>query len=167
MNELPGNRYTEVMKRVLIGNDHGAVEVKQRIVAHLVSRGFQVENRGVDTEDSVDYPDIAATVCHELNAAAGTDNPYAFAVLCCGTGIGISISANKIDGIRCALPQNGYAAQMAREHNNANVLAFGGRVDYPEPIETMLDAFIDSTPEGGRHAKRVSKIMALEQSDRE
>jgi ribose 5-phosphate isomerase B len=152
------------MKRILIGNDHGAVQVKERIVAHLTARGFQVENRGVDTEDAVDYPDIAVTVCNELNAAAAAGEPYAFAVLCCGTGIGISISANKIPGIRCAVPQNSYAAQMAREHNDVNVLAFGGRINYPDPLEAMLDAFIDSVPAGGRHARRVSKIMALEQS---
>lgn len=150
------------MNRIIIGNDHGAVDLKLRIVAHLESRGFTVHNCGVDDESSVDYPDIAATVCREFLDAHAAGTPYALGILCCGTGIGISISANKIHGIRCALPQNIFAAQMAREHNNANFLAFGGRIAYHEPLEAMIDAFLDSTPEGGRHANRVSKIMALE-----
>lgn len=151
------------MARVIIGNDHGAVDLKNRIVRHLEKKGHSVVNRGVNSDGSVDYPDIAQDVCEEFLAAehAGED-PYDFAVVCCGTGIGVSISANKINGIRCALPQNIFAARMAREHNNANALAFGGRVKYVEPVEKMLDAFIESMPEGGRHANRVKKIMDLE-----
>jgi ribose 5-phosphate isomerase B len=149
--------------RVIIGNDHGAVALKERILRHLEQRGYTVINRGVDTEDSVDYPDIAREVCREFKEAlAAGAEPFDFAVLCCGTGIGVSISANKIHGIRCALPQNTFAARMAREHNNVNAIAFGGRIDYVDPVEAMLDAFIDTTPEGGRHANRVKKIMELE-----
>ena len=149
--------------RVIIGNDHGAVALKGRIVRHLERRGYAVVNRGVDTEDSVDYPDIAREVCREFKEAlTAGDEPFDFAVLCCGTGIGISISANKIRGIRCAMPQNTFAARMAREHNNVNAIAFGGRIEYADPVEAMLDAFIDTAPEGGRHANRVNKIMALE-----
>ncbi len=152
------------MGRVIIGNDHGAVNLKQKIVRHLENRGFTVVNRGVNGDDSVDYPDIAQDVCEEFLATehAGED-PYEFAILCCGTGIGVSIAANKVRGIRCALPQNIFAARMAREHNNANALAFGGRIKYEEPVEAMLDAYIDSRPEGGRHANRVRKIMELEE----
>ena len=146
------------MKRVIIANDHGAIEIKQQLQAHLESRGYSVENIGVDSPDSVDYPDLAQTAC----GAFLQDGGYAFGVLCCGTGIGISISANKIKGIRCALPQNIYAATMGREHNNANFIAFGGRIDYVEPVEKMLDAFIDADFGGGRHGRRVEKIMGLE-----
>ncbi len=145
------------MKRVVVANDHGAVEVTSKIVEHLKSRGFEVKYLGVSSEDSVDYPDMAAKACGEFLAGG-----FAFGVVCCGTGIGISISANKIDGIRCALPQNVFAAQMARSHNNANFIAFGGRIAYQEPVLEMLDAYIDSPFEGGRHATRVNKIMALE-----
>ena len=87
---------------------------------------------------------------------------YDFGILCCGTGIGISISANKMKGIRCALPQNAYAAKMCRCHNDANFIAFGGRIEYPEPVTDILDAYIDAEFEGGRHAGRISKMMALE-----
>lgn len=151
------------MRRVIIGNDHGAVDLKKRIVRHLEARGLTVVNRGVNSEDAVDYPDVAQDICEEFLASRrGGEDPYDFAVLACGTGIGMSISANKIRGIRCALPQNIFAARMAREHNDVNALAFGGRVTYQERVEDMLDAFIDSTPESGRHANRVRKIMELE-----
>lgn len=162
-------------KRVLIGNDHGAVDLKVRLVKHLEERGYAVENCGVDREDSVDYPDIAQLVCGRLLEASRQGQPrhgqpqqdqetepFEFAILCCGTGIGISIAANKIRGIRCALPQNIFAATMAREHNDANVIAFGGRIAYGEPVEEMLDAFMDARHQGGRHQTRVCKITALE-----
>lgn len=145
------------MKRVVLANDHGAVDIGKQIADHLQSRGFEVNHLGVFSTDSVDYPDMAAKACGEYLGGG-----YAFGVVCCGTGIGISISANKIDGIRCALPQNVFAAKMAKSHNNVNFIAFGGRIDYPEPVLDMLDAFIDSEFEGNRHAKRVDKIMSLE-----
>lgn len=144
-------------KKVVIANDHGAIEIKQRIVKHLENRGYSVNDLGVNSEESVDYPDYAEKAWKEFLM-----NPYEFGIVCCGTGIGISISANKLEGIRCALPQNSFAAHMAKAHNNANFLAFGGRIEYQEAIEQMLDAFIDHEFEGGRHAKRVAKIMALE-----
>ncbi len=146
------------MKRIIIANDHGAVAIKNQIVKHLESRGFSVDNVGVDSEDSVDYPDMAEKACTRFLKDGG----YEFGIVCCGTGIGISISANKVKGIRCALPQNVYAAQMAKEHNNANFIAFGGRIDYPETVEEMLDIFIDTEFGGDRHARRVNKMMGLE-----
>jgi ribose 5-phosphate isomerase B len=147
------------MKHVVVANDHGAVELGKQIVEHLETRGFSVQHLGVFASDSVDYPDIAEQACKEYLKGG-----YEFGVVCCGTGIGVSIAANKIDGIRCALPQNSYAASMARCHNDANFIAFGGRVDYPEPVSAMLDAYIDSLFEGDRHQKRVDKIMALQHS---
>lgn len=147
------------MKRVIIGNDHGAVALKFRIMNFLKKKGYEVVNMGVDTEDSVDYPDIAKAVCAEYKKGG-----FEFGILGCGTGIGVSISANKIEGIRCALPQNTFAAEMAKAHNNANFLAFGGRIDYPEPVEAMISRFIDTTFLGGRHERRVEKIMALEKA---
>ena len=146
------------MKRIIIANDHGAVAIKQQIVKHLESRGYTVDNIGVDTEDSVDYPDMAEKACKQFLK----DGNYEFGIVCCGTGIGISISANKVKGIRCALPQNVFAAQMAKEHNNANFIAFGGRIEYPETVEKMVDTFIDTDFGGDRHARRVNKMMELE-----
>ena len=145
------------MKKVVVANDHGAIEITKQIVDHLTKRGYLVNHLGVTTTESVDYPDMAAQACGEFLAGG-----YEFGVVSCGTGIGISMAANKVDGIRCALLQNVFTATMAKSHNDANFIAFGGRVKYTEPIEDMLDAYIDSPVEGGRHAKRVKKIMALE-----
>ncbi len=143
--------------KIIIGNDHGAVELKQQIIKHLESKGFECENIGVDTGDSVDYPDIAKDACTQFLAGG-----YDYGILCCGTGIGISISANKFHGIRCALPQDCFAAKATRNHNNPNFIAFGGRIEYKDSVEDMLDAFFDNVFEGGRHQIRVDKIMALE-----
>lgn len=147
----------EKMSKVVVANDHGAIELTLSIVAHLEERGFEVNHLGVTSPDSVDYPDMATKACGEYLAGG-----YDFGIVCCGTGIGISISANKVDGIRCALPQNIFAATMAKEHNNANFIAFGGRIEYSENVLDMVDAFIDSSFQGGRHQKRVDKIMAIE-----
>ena len=144
-------------RKIVMANDHGAVELAARLKKHLEERGFIVNYLGTATEDSVDYPDMAEKACREyLNGG------YEFGIVCCGTGIGISISANKIKGIRCALPQDSFAAEMTKRHNDANFLAFGGRVEYKEDPIKMLDAYIDAEYEGGRHARRIAKMMALE-----
>ena len=146
------------MKKVVVANDHGAVELTASIVKHLEERGYEVNYLGVAEKKSVDYPLMAKAACDEFNKCG-----YEFGVLCCGTGIGISISANKIHGIRCALPQNCYAAKMAKEHNAANFIAFGGRIDYPEAVLDMLDAYLDaSVSMEERHANRRAEMMALE-----
>ncbi len=145
------------MKKVVLGADHGGYELKNKIAQYLRDRGFATENVGVDSPVSVDYPDMAEKACLEFNKGG-----YEFGVVCCGTGIGISISSNKMKGIRCALPQNIYSARMSKEHNNANFIAFGGRINYTEPVEKMIDAFIDAEFQGDRHARRVDKIMGLE-----
>ncbi|MDY4889647.1 MAG: RpiB/LacA/LacB family sugar-phosphate isomerase [Sphaerochaetaceae bacterium] len=145
------------MARIVLANDHGAVEIAALIKDHLQKRGFDVTYLGVGSPESVDYPDKAEEAVNEFRKGG-----YEFGVLCCGTGIGISLAANKMNGIRCALPQNSYAAKMSREHNNVNFIAFGGRIEYQDKIEDMLDAYIDSTFQGGRHERRVEKIMSLE-----
>ena len=143
--------------KVVIGIDHGALNIKQEIIDHLKQRGYEVKDVGVFSEESVDYPDKAVDAVQEFRKGG-----YDFGVVCCGTGIGISISANKMRGITCALPQNSFAARMAYEHNKANFIAFGGRIEYQEPISRILDAFIDAEFAGGRHARRVKKINELE-----
>ena len=146
------------MKKVVVANDHGAIELTASIVKHLKEKGFEVNYLGVSEKKAVDYPLMAKAACEEFNKGG-----YDFGVLCCGTGIGISMSANKIHGIRCALPQNSYAAKMAKEHNAANFIAFGGRIDYPEPVLEMLDAYLDAQVSlEERHAKRREEMMALE-----
>lgn len=150
------------MSKVVVANDHGAVELASNIVEFLKSKGYEVNYLGTYTEDSVDYPDMAEKACKEFLKGS-----YEFGILCCGTGIGISMAANKIKGIRCALPQNCYAARMAKEHNNANFIAFGGRIDYPESVTDMINAFISTAPsEEIRHINRVAKIMRLEEQGR-
>jgi len=110
---------------------------------------------GVDTTASVDYPDIARKA-----AAAYLGGRYDFGILCCGTGIGISIAANKVPGIRCALVFDLFMAEMCKCHNDANFLAFGGRITYHTPVIDMIEKFMSSEFEGGRHAVRVNKIEA-------
>ncbi|MDA3811305.1 MAG: ribose 5-phosphate isomerase B [Spirochaetaceae bacterium] len=142
---------------ILIGNDHGAIELKEEIVKHLKSKGYIINDLGAGEGESCDYPDKAEELCNEL-----LGGEYKFGILLCGTGIGISISANKIEGIRCALPQNLFAAEMCKLHNNANVIAFGGRIEYGDSVTDMIDKYMATDFEGGRHEKRVNKIMALE-----
>lgn len=138
---------------ILIANDHGAVDLKNEIAASLCGLGHTVENLGVDTSDSVDYPDMAKKATSRY-LTGGFD----FGILCCGTGIGISIAANKVRGIRCALVFDLFTAEMSKRHNNANFLSFGGRNNYSVPIIEMIKTFIASEYEGGRHAMRVEKI---------
>ncbi len=144
---------------IAIGSDHGGFELKNEIIKHLKKRGFTVEDFGTFSKDSVDYPDIAKAVCEPV--AAGK---FSFGILVCGTGIGISIAANKIKGIRAALCADPYSAAKAKQHNNANVITLGGRVTGPDLAMTIVDAYIDADFEGGRHQKRVDKIMDLEQN---
>jgi ribose 5-phosphate isomerase B len=143
--------------RIVIANDHGAVALKKKLSTWLKEQGHEVVNLGVDVEDRVDYPDMAVAACSEYKKGG-----YDFGILLCGTGIGVSIAANKIDGIRCALVWDRFTATMAREHNNANFIAMGGRVEYPLPPTEILSAFMGAKFQGGRHAERVAKIMELE-----
>ena len=143
--------------RIVIANDHGAVALKKELVAWLKAGGHEVVNLGVDIEDRVDYPDMAGAACAEFKKGG-----YDFGVLLCGTGIGMSIAANKVSGIRCALVHDLYTASMAREHNDANFLAMGGRVEYAVPPVDILASYMGADFQGGRHAERVAKIEEME-----
>ena len=144
--------------KVVVGSDHGGFELKEVLKKHLEDKGFDVTDVGAYDTNSVDYPDIAVKACEKV-----TSGEFDFGVLVCGTGIGISIAANKVDGIRCALVSNEYCAEMTKRHNNANMLAFGGRVTGPDLAKNILDAYINAEFEGGRHQKRVDKISAIEE----
>ena len=140
---------------ITIGSDHGAVALKDEVKMVLKEyEDIKVTDVGTFGTESVDYPDIAEKVCADV-----TSGKADLGIVLCGTGIGISIAANKVKGIRCALCNDVYSAKKAREHNNANVLAMGGRVLGFGPVR----AFVESSFEGGRHARRVNKIMAIEQ----
>lgn len=142
---------------IVIGCDHGGFELKQALIRHLESIGEEVKDCGTYDASSVDYPDIAEKTCKEYLRGG-----YDFGILICGTGIGISIAANKIDGIRCALVGTEYAAEMTKRHNDANMLAFGGRVTGSELAISILNAYMRAQFEGGRHQGRIDKIHALE-----
>ncbi|MBE7022761.1 MAG: ribose 5-phosphate isomerase B [Ruminococcaceae bacterium] len=142
---------------IIIGSDHGAFELKNVLKEYLTSMGKEVCDCGTYDSSSVDYPDIAQKVCEKVKEEGSE-----FGILLCGTGIGISIAANKIDGIRCALLNTEYAAAKAKQHNNANVIAMGGRVVGPDLAKSILDAFMNAEFEGGRHQNRLDKIHALE-----
>lgn len=143
--------------RIVMANDHGAVALKKEIASWLEAAGHEVRNLGVDDDERVDYPDMAEAACKEF-ARGG----YDFGILLCGTGIGISMAANKIAGIRCALVHDAFTAQMARVHNDANFIALGGRVSYPIPPTAIVEAFMKARFEGGRHTVRIDKIAKLE-----
>jgi len=143
--------------KIAISNDHGGVELKKAIVKYLESLGFQVINNGTDTEDSVDYPDFA-----EITAMQVKNKQADFGIVICGTGIGASITANKFRGIRAALCHNVFTAKMAKKHNNANVIALGGRVLNPGEGIKIMEAFLNEKFEGERHQRRIDKIKAIE-----
>lgn len=143
--------------KLAIGSDHGGIHLKEALKQHLAERGIEVNDVGTYTEESCDYPDIALKVCREITAGNVERG-----ILVCGTGIGMSIAANKVDGIRAALCGDVFSATMSREHNNANVICLGERVLGQGLATCILDAWLDTAFAGGRHARRVDKIMAIE-----
>jgi len=148
---------------IAIGSDHGGYNLKMEIIKHLEKNGYEVKDFGTSSCDSVDYPDIALPV-----AKAVISGECEKGILVCGTGIGISIAANKVPGIRAALCTDTYMARMAREHNNANVLALGGRVLGPGLALDIVKTFIE-TPFSGeeRHQRRIDKISSIEKNYKE
>lgn len=139
--------------KIVIGADHAGFNAKQEVAEFLRKRGIAVEDWGTHSEESCDYPDIAQRV-----AKAVVDGSFDLGILVCGTGIGMSISANKVPGIRAALCQDAFSARMARQHNDSNILCLGGRVTGVGPMLDIVAAYISSEFEGGRHAQRVGKI---------
>ena len=136
-----------------IATDHAAYKIKSLVIDILEDLGCEVVDLGPENSDRVDYPDFAHKLCLEVLKDEGS-----FGVLICGTGIGMSLAANRHKGIRAALCHDAYTAQMAREHNDANVICFGERVVGMGVIESMLKTFVESEFEGGRHENRVKKI---------
>ena len=144
--------------KITIGSDHGAVALKEEVKTVLEEfSDIEVTDVGTFGTDSVDYPDIAEKVCKDVTSGAADRG-----IVLCGTGIGISIAANKIKGIRAALCNDVYSARMSREHNNANVLAMGGRVTGFGPAGEIVRVWVTTEFAGERHERRVNKIMALE-----
>ena len=136
-----------------IATDHAGYAVKDYIKTLVTDRGHEIVDLGPDSADRVDYPDFGRKCAEAVAADEGS-----FGIIVCGTGIGISMAANKVPGIRAALCHDAYTAAMARAHNDAQILALGERVVGQGVIESMIDAFIATPFEGGRHAGRVAKI---------
>lgn len=143
--------------KIAVGCDHGGYELKQYVIKVLEKLGHEAEDFGCHSLDSCDYPDFAAPA-----ARAVADGKCDRGILVCTTGIGISIAANKIRGIRCAHCADCLQAELTRRHNNANMMAIGAGFTGPNMAERMVEVFLSTEFEGGRHARRVEKIMALE-----
>lgn len=143
--------------KIAIGCDHGGLEHKNAIAEHLTERGFEVKDFGIYEKVSVDYPDIAKKVTSSI-----INNECKLGILVCGTGIGMSIAANKVKGIRAAACSEHFSAKYTRLHNNSNVLCLGGRVIGVGTAIELADLFVDTPFEGGRHQKRIDKITEIE-----
>lgn len=142
---------------IAIGCDHGGIQIKNAVIEYLKKNGIEYQDFGCFTEESVDYPIYAYKVAETVSkgdAEAG--------IICCGTGIGVSMAANKVKGIRAAVVSDEFCAEMTRRHNNANVLCMGGRVIDEEKAVKLASIFLNTEYEGGRHQKRVDMITAIE-----
>jgi len=143
--------------KIALGSDHGGLKLKREIIKHLEKQGVEIKDFGTYSEASCDYPDFAEKVAEEV-----VSKNYDFGILVCGTGIGISIAANKIPGVRAALCSDTFSAHATREHNDANILALGERIVGPGLALDIVDAFLNAKFEGDRHQKRIDKISEIE-----
>ncbi|MDF9407623.1 ribose 5-phosphate isomerase B [Pelotomaculum isophthalicicum JI] len=144
--------------KVAIASDHGGFKLKEEVASFLRDTGIEFKDFGTFSEEAVDYPDLALVV-----AEAVRDGDFDRGVLCCGTGIGVAISANKVPGVRAALCHDTFSARASREHNCANILTMGQRVIGPGLARDIVSTWLQSEFQGGRHARRISKIEAIEQ----
>ncbi len=147
-------------EKIAIGSDHGGFDLKNFIKEHLEFQGYEVEDFGTYDKTSCDYPDFAYPV-----AKAVAENKYDKGIVICGTGIGVSIVANKVKGVRCALVHDCFSAQATRLHNDTNVLAMGERVIGKGLAKEIVDIWLNTEFEGGRHKNRVDKIKNVEQEN--
>ena len=148
-------------KKIAIGCDHGGFEMKNELVDFLKEMGCEVGDFGLIEKQPIDYPIIAEKV-----ATSVSGGEYELGILVCGTGIGMSLAANKVKGIRAAACSEVYSAKFTRLHNNSNILCLGGRVIGPETAKIMVDAFVNTEFEGGRHQRRVDMIDAIERGEK-
>lgn len=143
--------------KIGIGNDHAAVEMKFAIKEYLESLGHEVVNYGTDTSESCNYPEYGAKVGHAV-----ADGEVDCGVLICGTGVGISIAANKVKGVRAAVCSDVTTAHLVKEHNNANIIAFGARIVGIELAKDIVKSYLDAEYQGGRHETRIAMIHEIE-----
>ncbi len=143
--------------KIAIGNDHAAVELKKEIVEYVRTLGHEVENFGTDTGEGCDYPEYGEKV-----GRAVASGEYDCGILICGTGVGISIAANKVNGVRAAVCSDVTTARLVKEHNDANIIAFGARIVGSELAKDIVGAYLNAEFLGGRHAKRVAMFAEIE-----
>lgn len=143
--------------KIAIGCDHGGFNLKNTIIKHLEKKEIEVKDFGTYSTESCDYPDIALPVAESV-----ASKEFDYGILICGTGIGVSISANKVPGVRAALCSDTFSAHATRQHNNANILAMGERVVGPGLALDIVDTFLTSEFEGGRHQNRIDKVSTIE-----
>jgi ribose 5-phosphate isomerase B len=148
--------------KIGIANDHAAVEMKNEVVDYLVSQGYEVVNYGTDSHESCNYPEYGERVGRAV-VAGEVDCGIAI----CGTGVGISLAANKVKGVRAVVCSEPYSAKLSKQHNNTNVLAFGARVIGIEMAKMIIDEWLNAEFMGGRHQTRVDMIMAIEEKGQE
>lgn len=139
--------------KIVLGCDHAGYELKNEIIKHLNSRGIETEDLGCYSTEAVDYPIYGKKVAQAVMAGDADKG-----IVCCGTGIGISLAANKVKGIRCALPYNDFTAEMCKKHNNANMVAFGARSLSVEEVLRYTDIWLDTEFEGGKHERRINML---------
>lgn len=145
--------------KLVIGNDHVAIEMKQQIKAYLEEKGIDVLDLGTNSTERFDYP-ISGFRAAQLVAAGQADG----GILICGTGIGISLAANKVKGIRACVCSEPYSARLSKQHNNTNILAFGARVIGIETAKMIVDEWLGAAYEGGRHQRRIDMIAQIEET---
>lgn len=146
--------------KIALGCDHGGFAAKDAVIYYLAQKGYEVLDFGTFSEESCDYPEYALKVCEKV-----VSNECDKGILICGTGIGMSIAANKVNGIRCAHVTDEFSAEMTRRHNNTNVIALGARISKTEDIVKYVDIFLHTEFDGGRHATRVEKVMQIEKDN--
>ncbi len=145
---------------IAIGADHGGFQIKEAVKKYLEEKNIPFQDFGSYDGQAVDYPEIAIQVAHAV-----TNGEAEKGILCCGTGIGISIAANKVKGVRAAVISDEFCAEMSRRHNDANILCMGGRIINDEKAVKFADIFLNTPFDGGRHARRVGMITKIEQED--
>ena len=144
--------------KIALGADHAGFQLKEHLRQHLLAQGYDVVDVGTSSEESTDYPDYAAQVAHQV-----AQGQAECGLLVCSTGVGMSIAANKVDGIRAALAVNEDEVRLTRAHNNANVLAIGARFTSPDQADKYADVFLSTAFEGGRHQRRLDKVAQMEE----
>ena len=145
--------------KIAVGADHGGYELKKAVLAHLQKKGYEVVDYGCDSPERCDYP-----VYGERVGRAVAGGECELGVLICGTGIGISLAANRVPGIRAAVCSEPYSARLTRQHNNANIIAFGARVIGIETAKMIVDEYLNAEFEGGRHQTRIDMIHEIEET---